>query len=305
MVTRGALPAGAVDWICAHVAPTGPATWIRTRPWATVATIPVTGGNVWFKACAPVQAFEPRLTAGLSSRWPELLPGLLAWDEHRAWLLLEDAGTVARDLGNPPELWLQALPAYAELQRGEAAHAEDHVSHGVPDLRVDKLAARFAELLSPDLPLRSEERSRLHAFEVTFGRWCAELDDAGIPASIQHDDLHHGNLYLRDRRPRILDWGDSSISHPFASLVVTFRFLERINRLDPADPWFAQLRDAYLEPWGGADHRETFDLAMRVGRFAHAIAWIRQRDAIGDAAERANFDEEYAVVLRRALALGV
>jgi hypothetical protein len=299
-----ALSGDVLDWICAHVTPTGPADWIRERPWATVAKFPVVGGCVWFKACAPVQAFEPRLTAGLATRWPDQLPALLGWDEQRAWLLLDDAGTVARDLGNPPELWLQALPAYAELQRGECQRASDHLSSGVPDLRTWQLPARYPELLQPGLPLDAADRERLRSFEPTFVAWCAELAGADVPDSIQHDDLHHGNLYLHDGRPRILDWGDSSVSHPFASLVVTFRFLERINGLDPADVWFARLRDAYLEPWGGAGYREVFDLAMRVGRFAHAIAWIRQRHALDDAA-RASFDEEYARVLARALALTV
>ena len=299
----GKLDDAALDWVAAHVTPTGSPSWVRERSWATVARIPVSGGDVWFKACAPVQAFEPRLTAALAARWPDHVPGLIGWDEHRAWLLLEDAGTVARDLGNPPELWLQSLPSYAELQRGEARHARDHLAHGVPGLGVETLPTRFPELLRPDLPLTTRERDRLKAFESTFARWCADLADADVGESIQHDDLHHGNLYVDQGRPRFLDWGDSSIGHPFASLVVTFRFLERINGLDPSDPWFARLRDAYLEPWGGRQHRETFDLAMRVGRFAHAIAWIRQHDAIADAAKRAEFDEEYAVVLRRALDL--
>src|SRR5919204_6865147 len=77
-----------------------------------------------------------------------------------------------------------------------------------------------------------------------------ELAAHGIPETIQHDDLHMANLYAQGGRLRVLDWGDSSISHPFASLVVTFRFLEEINKLSPVDPWFARLRDAYLEPWG-------------------------------------------------------
>ena len=302
-MTDGGLDQAALDWVAAHVSPTGAPTWVRRRPWATVARIPVSGGDVWFKECASVQGFEPRLTAVLASRWQDRLPGLLGWDEGRAWLLLEDAGTVARDLGNPPELWLQALPSYAELQLGEVRHAADHLAHGVPDLRVQTLPARLPELRSPDLPLAEDARARLRAFEPTFARWCAELADAGVSESIQHDDLHHGNLYAHQGRPRFLDWGDSSIAHPFASLVVTFRFLERINGFDPSDLWFARLRDAYLEPWGGSTQRDAFDLAMRVGRFAHAIAWIRQRDAIGDVAARASFDEEYAVVLRRALDL--
>jgi hypothetical protein len=97
----------------------------------------------------------------------------------------------------------------------------------------------------------------------------------------------------------VIDWGDSSVSHPFASLVVTFRFLEETNGLVPGDPWFDRLRDAYLEPWG-AGLVATFDLAMRVGRFAHVIASVRQHKALTGQV-RARFDEDFAVILRRAL----
>ena len=117
---------------------------------------------------------------------------------------------------------------------------------------------------------------------------------------MQHDDLHAANLYARGGRLRLLDWGDASVSHPFASLVVTFRFLEERNGLPPADPWFARLRDAYLEPWGGG-LAGAFALAIRVGAFAHAIAWVRQRDQL-PAAERPDFDRDFRTVLRRALA---
>ena len=302
MAAPGAPELGAdeLGWISQHVTVIGQVDCFRQRPWATVARVPTTSGHVWFKACAAVQAFEPRLTAVLAARWPEQLPGLLGWDQQRGWLLLADAGTVARELGNPPELWLHALPLYAELQRGEREHSADHLAHGVPDLRTASLPARYGDLLRRDLPLTEAGRQRLRRFAPTFDRWCAELAGAGVADSIQHDDLHHGNLYLHDGTPRILDWGDSSISHPFASLVVTFRFLERINGLEPSDRWFARLRDAYLEPWGGATVRDGFDLAMKVGRFAHAIAWIRQHDAVEGVA-RVRFDQEYAVVLRRAV----
>ena len=90
------------------------------------------------------------------------------------------------------------------------------------------------------------------------------------------------------------------MSHPFMSLVVPYRFLEEINGLPPGDPWFSRLRDAYLEPWGGG-FVETFDLAVRIGAFAHCIAWLRQRDSLPKAA-RPDFDRVYAGVLRRAIA---
>jgi len=86
------------------------------RPWATVARVPVAGGDLWFKACAPVQAFEPHLTAGLSARWPDRVAEVLAEDGDRSWLLMRDAGTPLVRLANDPALWLRALPRYAELQ---------------------------------------------------------------------------------------------------------------------------------------------------------------------------------------------
>jgi hypothetical protein len=288
------------DWIRAHVEPVGLIEPTHERPWATVLRVPLIDGVAWFKACAPVQAFEPRLTAELFARWPDRVTEVLGHDDERGWLLLADAGSPIRELGNQPAAWLAALPPYAELQRGEAAHTHDHLAHGVPNLRVATLPARYEDLLQNDLPLKRHEIRRLREFAPRFAKLCDELAAFELPETVQHDDLHMANLYVQGERLRLLDWGDASISHPFASLVVTFRFLEEITKLPPGDPWFARLRDAYLEPWGrglvGA-----FALAIRVGTFAHSIAWARQRDHLPEEA-RAEFDKSFSLVMRRALA---
>jgi len=144
------------------------------------------------------------------------------------------------EFGNPPETWLVVLPLYAELQRGEVAHTHDHLEHGVPDLRVATLPARYDDLLQRELPLGREEIDRLRAFAPHFAELCDELVAHGVSGTVQHDDLHMSNVYARDEQLRVLDWGDSSISHPFASLVVTFRFLEEVTKLPPGDPWFSR-----------------------------------------------------------------
>jgi hypothetical protein len=245
-----------------------------------------------------VQAFEPRLTAELYARWPDRVSEVLAHDVERAWLLLVDAGTLLAARGNPPEAWLAVLPRYAELQRGEVAQAADHLAHGVPDLRVEELPARYEWFLAHDLPLAADEVARLRGFARRFTELCSELASAGPPDTVQHDDLHGTNVYELGERQRVLDWGDASIAHPFASLVETFRFLER--QLAPEDPWFVRLRDAYLEPWGDG-LTETFELAIRVGTFALVIAWLRQRENVTGEL-RADFDRWYPIVLRRAIA---
>jgi len=290
----------AEEWIRKHVEPTGAIETTHDRPWATVMRVPVAGGFTWFKACAQVQAFEPRLTAELYTRWPDRVTEVLAVDETRRWLLLRDAGVAVGELGNPPEAWLEALPSYAEMQKGEMANALDHIGHGVPDLRMAALPAGYERLLASQVPLARDEIKRLRDNAPRFIELCAALAEVGIQESVQHDDLHMANLYSDRGKLRVLDWGDSSIAHPFFSLVVTFRFLEEVNHLAPDDPWFRRLRDAYLEPWGSG-LEESFELAIRVGWFAHAIAWTRQRDALPLEA-RPDFDRAFALVLRRAVA---
>lgn len=64
--SRGVDRAVAEDWIRAHVDLVGAIEAAHERPWATVLRVPLADGVAWFKACAPVQAFEPRLTAELT-----------------------------------------------------------------------------------------------------------------------------------------------------------------------------------------------------------------------------------------------
>src|SRR4029078_4454136 len=92
---------------------------------------PVPGGDdgvVWFKHCKQAQSFEPRLTNALYARWPDRVVRVLAVDEARSWLLLADGGTPFGAFGNAPEAWEAVLPLYAELQIGESAHVDEHLS---------------------------------------------------------------------------------------------------------------------------------------------------------------------------------
>src|SRR4029453_3038558 len=162
------------EWIRGHAEPVGTIRTVHEQPWATVLRVPLADGVAWFKACAPVQAFEPHLTAQLFARGPDPVAEVLGHDEERAWLLLADAGRSVGDLGNPPEAWLAALPGYAELQRGEAAHAQEHLGHGVPDLRLAPLPAGYQELLRLELPLERDGIGRLRDFAPRLGELCEE-----------------------------------------------------------------------------------------------------------------------------------
>jgi hypothetical protein len=228
-----------------------------------------------------------RLTAALFERWPDRVTEVVAADDERAWLLMRDGGTPIDALPDRERAFGEALPLYAELQQGEAAHAADHLAHSVPDLRIEALPAEYEAFCArTDLPLEPEERKRFAAFAPAFARLCAQLPP--VPASVQHDDLHIGNVFRHDGTMRILDWGDTSISHPFFSLVVAFWHSDGT----------ARMRAAYLEPWG--DAAASFDDALRIGTIAHVFTWLRVRESMPPDF-LSQFDEWFPRILRLAL----
>jgi hypothetical protein len=274
----------------------------RHRPWASVGSVPLAGGRLaWFKACRPVQGFEPRLTAELHERWPGRVAEVLGADEARGWLLTLDAGQPIEWSAVSLSGWLDVLPRYAELQLGERSHAADHLRHGVPDLRLESLPARLDNLIAANLPLETGEVQALRRFAPRFSVLCADLAGEGPAASVQHDDLHGRSVLDDGASRRVTDWGDASIGQPLFSLVrLDLSLLETVG---PAtrNRWFPRLRDAYLEPWG-AGIGPAFELAHRLGLIAHTFTWHRHRSAMRGVMPEA-FETEFAKLLRRALAM--
>ena len=225
---------------------------------------------------------------------------VLGHDERRAWLLTADAGVPIEWSADALPKWLETLPRYAELQIGEAAHAADHLRHGVPDLRLETLADRLGSMLAGDVPLEPDEVRAFRAIEPRFAELCAELALMHPIATLQHDDLHGRSVLDDGDSLRVMDWGDASIGQPLFSLVrLDLSLTETVGKA-ARDRWFPQLRDAYLEPWGTA-FRPAFDLAHRLGLIAHTFTWYRHRSAMRGSVPEA-IELEFARVLRRSLA---
>src|SRR4029077_13685303 len=105
---------------------------------------------------------------------------VLAHAAERRWLRMADPGDPLRVFGNPPERWLEFLPAYAEPQLGEASHVAEHLEHGVPDLRVERLPVLFQDLLRAALPIDAREHATLSAFVPRFAELCTDLGSGGV-----------------------------------------------------------------------------------------------------------------------------
>ena len=269
--------APATAWIRERVDVTGEIDQFHVRWWSTVLRVPTADGDLFFKAVAPVHRFEAGLTARLFELQPRRVTEVVAVDAERGWFLMRDAGTRLRELVESPQdlhHWERLLPKYAQLQIEVAPHAQELLGLGTPDHRLALLPGQFRKLLDDPLPgLGEDDRGRALESMPRFEEMCRTLADAGIAETIQHDDLHDGQVFLRDGRYLFFDWGDSCVSHPFHSLTVTLRSIAWKLDLTPGGHELGRLRDAYREPFGAS--AELADLSLQTGTIARAISWQR------------------------------
>jgi hypothetical protein len=241
--------------------------------------VPTSGGDVWFKANIPLLAYEAAVVGLLAARRPDFVPGLLATDVNRGWMLMADGGARLReivererDLGR----WLEVLPRYARLQIDMAEDRDRLLGLGLPDRRLETLASRYEELIGRVDTVTDDESRRLRALVPTIAEFCERLASAGVPETIQHDDLHDGQVFVSDGRYLFFDWGDACLSHPFFSMSVTLEGqlawgLDDVEGSEDIAPY----RDAYLEPFRGfaswAELQAAHEIALRLGWICRAL----------------------------------
>jgi hypothetical protein len=267
-------------WIRERVDVTGGIEQPHVRWWSTVLQVPTADGDLFFKAVAPIHRFEAALTARLAELQPGRVTEVVDVDPERGWFLMRDAGTRLRELlESRAELhhWERVLPEYARLQLEVAPHADEFLALGTPDERLTTLPRLYRELLATRPPGLTEDEYRQALDAVPrFEEMCLALAEDGLPETIQHDDLHDGQVFVRDGRYLVFDWGDSCVSHPLLSLTVVLRSTAWRLGLEPGGLELRRLRDAYLEPFGRGP--EIADVAYRAGTIARAIAYKRMVD---------------------------
>jgi hypothetical protein len=271
------------------VAVTGAPELVHDMPWAQVTRLPTTRGAVFCKWMFEPLRHEVPVTVALASWVPDLVTPVIDADPAHSWLLMDDAGERLRAIierDRDIARWRGILARYADLQLTVAPRASELVALGAPDRRASALPAAFEAAIRGDdlLTIAGSQSSTeaqlraLRALVPSVREWCDQLAGT-IPETIQHDDLHDGQIFLRDGVVRILDWGDANVSHPFFSLVVLERSIAHAFGYTPGAPELARLRDEYLEPFTAVATRARIDaclpLASRLGRLCRALTWIQ------------------------------
>jgi hypothetical protein len=260
----------------------------------------------------PTQAFEVAVVETLAARRPDLVPTLFATDLERGWMLQGDGGTRLREILEATgdfDVWVEILPLYAELQMDVAADRDRLLAAGVPDRLLASLPGQFEEVLTDAEALETltqDERRRLAALAPRIEAECRQLADYGLPETIQHDDLHDGQIFVRDGRFLFFDWGDACVSHPFYTLVVTLAVLAYRLELDHDAPELDRFRDAYLEPWTRfrprSELEQAYPIAYRLGVLCRGLTW---RSVVAVLPQPLRDDEADAVPERMRMLLDV
>lgn len=202
---------------------------------------------------------------------------------------MRDAGPVLRTVQEPAEQWASwadLLPAYGAAQRALKAAVPELLAAGMPEAGPARLPALARELLDElaTLPVErggvtAEEAREAEAQLPALEEACAELAASGIEETVTHNDLHSANICWSGDGPRIIDWGDSVLAHPFAEMLGTLNSLAWHAKLERDDPLVLAARDAYLSAYsdcGSPDELVRWVLlARKVGIVQKALAWSR------------------------------
>jgi hypothetical protein len=245
----------------------------HVRIWSTVLKAPTTDGLVWFKANMDLLRHEAAVVDILARRRPDVIPPLLGIDRERGWMLMADAGEQLRTVISRERSlnrWIDVLGRYAEVQLAIRDDVDELLAAGVPDMRISGLAESYDQLVHE---LDVEQRFRDATPRVA--ELAEELARTGIPDTIQHDDLHDAQVFVKNDRHLVMDWGDACITHPFLTLSVTLEGviawgLDDVENSEDVAPY----RDSYLKPFAAeypGDLDGAVEIALRLGWACRAV----------------------------------
>lgn len=289
----------ATEWIQQALETSGRTGIGPIRIWRTCAIsclmrVQTDQGGVMFKAAPSLFQHEPRinqfLERGLTHELPAtdstaLVPPVVAIDAQRGWLLMgEVVGDVLFSAANIHD-WAEALTRYARLQRASVSRTAELLALGCPDRTLTALPEAFAALAADTKchqigergGLTPEESASLLEVAERIKTLCQTLDAYRIPPTLEHGDLHAGNILVPATGPVFIDWSDGCVSHPFFSMPP---FLDSFDDcpLKSLENRELLIR-AYLEPWADLMGRErlleAFALSQVVGAAHHSVSYHR------------------------------
>jgi len=263
-----------------------PIEQLRTWGRSTVLRAPTSSGDVYLKVVPAVFAHEVAVTRFLEKRHPNSGVTLFPAPVEPDWLLMEalpgtpleeikELGAWERALESLARLQIDLIPACDDLR---ALGCPERSLSGLRDALLDIASDDELQLLGRDGGLTIEQSGLLSSGVPNLQAACDELASLSIPSSLDHGDLHPGNVVVGGLHDRFFDWSDCAISHPFFSLVLYYE--DTAGALEQDETTRSAIRAAYQKPWvrllPETDLLRAFELAQLLAPIAYAWTYQSQ-----------------------------
>jgi hypothetical protein len=200
---------------------------VQQTPWSSVRRLPTADGDIYLKQTPPLLSLEPELIQILRTQFNAPVPDIIAVNTDLHCFLMKDAGKPYYDFKNGATRlqWItNAIQDYHYIQDSCVPHTSDLITLGVPDWRLTQLPALYEQLIQQEA-LLIEDGIRLSALRqlprltATCVSLCEQLSSFNLPETLDHCDLHGGNVLIdaASSRTTLIDWGETVITHPFFS----------------------------------------------------------------------------------------
>jgi aminoglycoside phosphotransferase (APT) family kinase protein len=274
---------------------TGPTVPVKVWSLSAVLKVPCDPRPVWFKASCRHFHAEPALTRLVVEMLPEHAPPVIATDEERAWLLMDEMAGADEEREDDAFRKLGPLAAKiaATLQVRSLDHLDAIAAAGVPVRGLTETLHAFDEALVSSVELDDLTHDELTAVRAVRGDVHAvfeELASLGLPDTLVHGDLHPGNVAHAGDSLVLYDWSDAAVSHPLLDLVHLTRSLPDEER--------QAARQAYAETWRAAYPGIDLERGLELAGHVNTIYQLVTFEQIYRAQEDASYWEMRGVVSR-------
>jgi len=249
---------------------TAPIVQVKSWGISSILSAETTRGRIYFKVSTMLPLFgnEPAVLNALASYFPDEVPAPIAIEPERRWMLMEDFGPkLTTELGL--EAWETTARRFARLQIQSVPHVDALRQLGCLDRRPMVLETQIDPLLYDERVLGSmpaDEVEQVRALAPRLKAMCSELASYNIPYTLNHGDLHSGNITQRELR--FYDWTDACISHPFLDLA-TLVDGDDSNQSERR----AGITQAYLNEWTAF---EPYDRLSALWQIAEPLGALHQ-----------------------------
>jgi hypothetical protein len=261
-------------WIDGQVERAGMLEMVKKWSISVVVKVPTRAGRVFFKQALHLPLFvsEPVVTQQLAALLPGHIPGVVAVDEQRQWMLLEDFGETLRS-ENDDEAICEMLHVFAGIQAQLVGREDELLAMGCIDRRLSWLRGQIEALFADEVTreiLKEGELEKLVAHVPLYLDMCDEMATLPVPETLLHGDLHLGNVARKGGCYVFFDWTDASVGHPFFDLIVVHdeRDAERKERFLAAS----------LQSWRAWGDEQVLQRTWRVSTplcfLHHAVSYL-------------------------------